>query len=197
MPVQYHNHMPSSLCPGCVHVRLVAGRRDQTYLLCRNEAIPHKYPPQPVVTCAGYEQRLMGASDLEGLLKAHAFLRVERPPELWAPAAELESFVRLLGEMISAGLVRNGGVLAEITLNVAKVTVEPSDESPVPAGDFVAISIVADGDWRPETTWPDASAASPFVNTDLDAAARRAGARYGYTRALGDRGSVTVFFDRA
>ena len=49
--------MPPSLCPGCVHVRLVKGRRDQTYLLCRNPAIPEKYPRQPVATCPGYRLR--------------------------------------------------------------------------------------------------------------------------------------------
>jgi hypothetical protein len=43
-----------SLCLSCTFVRLVHGRREQTYLLCRNEAIPAKYPPQPVVTCPGY-----------------------------------------------------------------------------------------------------------------------------------------------
>src|SRR5262249_21942308 len=148
MPVQYHKHMALSLCPACAYVRQVTGRRGQTYLLCRNEAIPDKYPPQPVVTCAGYERRTrMDASDIEGLLRAHSFLQVERPTELWTPAAELECFVRVLGEMIAAGLVRNGGALAEITLNVANVTVEPADESLVPAGDFVAISILARGDW--------------------------------------------------
>jgi hypothetical protein len=49
--------MPPSLCPGCVYVRLVKGRRDQTYLLCRNPAIPEKYPRQPVTTCPGYRSR--------------------------------------------------------------------------------------------------------------------------------------------
>jgi hypothetical protein len=44
----------ASLCPSCAFVRLVAGRRGQTYLLCGNEAIPAKYPPQPVTACSGY-----------------------------------------------------------------------------------------------------------------------------------------------
>jgi hypothetical protein len=48
------------------------------------------------------------ASELDGILNAHAFLQVERPPELWAATAELESFIRLLAEMIAAALVRNG-----------------------------------------------------------------------------------------
>jgi hypothetical protein len=44
----------ASLCSSCAFVRLVAGRKGQTYLLCSNEAIPVKYPPQPVTACTGY-----------------------------------------------------------------------------------------------------------------------------------------------
>ena len=43
-----------SLCRSCAFVRLTEGRRGQTYLLCRNDAVGAKYPPQPVGRCAGY-----------------------------------------------------------------------------------------------------------------------------------------------
>jgi hypothetical protein len=43
-----------SLCQSCLFVRVVRGRRGQQYLLCRNDAIPEKYPRQPVLACAGY-----------------------------------------------------------------------------------------------------------------------------------------------
>jgi len=46
-----------SLCASCAFVRVVRGRRDQRYLLCRNDAIPEKYPRQPVVECRGYDAR--------------------------------------------------------------------------------------------------------------------------------------------
>jgi hypothetical protein len=46
---------PESLCPTCCFVRLVRGRRGQTYVLCRNEKIEAKYPRQPVLSCPGYE----------------------------------------------------------------------------------------------------------------------------------------------
>ena len=39
-------------------MRVVTGRHGQTYLLCRNEQIPEKYPRQPVITCAGYKSCL-------------------------------------------------------------------------------------------------------------------------------------------
>jgi hypothetical protein len=44
----------TSLCRSCLFVRTVRGRRGQQYLLCRNDAIPEKYPRQPVLACAGY-----------------------------------------------------------------------------------------------------------------------------------------------
>jgi hypothetical protein len=68
----------------------------------------------------------------------------------------------------------------------------------VPSGDFLAVSVTSRGDWLPETVWPGAVATGPFVNADLEAAAARATAAYGYTRVLGaGYGSVTVFFNRA
>ena len=46
--------MPYSLCHACSFARKVSGRLDQAYLLCRNEAVAAKYPPQPVRECGGY-----------------------------------------------------------------------------------------------------------------------------------------------
>ena len=43
-----------TLCRSCAFVRLTQGRHGQTYLLCRNEAIGAKYPPQPVTRCLGW-----------------------------------------------------------------------------------------------------------------------------------------------
>ena len=135
----------------------------------------------------------MTAAELEALLASHAFLRVERPPELWAPASGLEAFIRLLGELIAAGLVRNGRQLGALTLNVANVTVPPEAADPIPAGDFVAVTIRGAGDWVPEATWPGDGA---FVSPELPAAAAAAGAAYGYSRVLTDGGSVTMLLPR-
>jgi hypothetical protein len=129
---------------------------------------------------------------LDALLRAHGFLRVERPPLLWEVAAEDVPLVRLLGEMIAAALAR-GTELADVILNVANVTVMPGGdhpERPPLAGDYVAFTIVAGaGAFLPERAWPGSE---PLVSPDLDAAARAAGARYGYTRER----SVTVFLPR-
>ena len=51
-------HQPSSaspsLCHTCSSVRVIAGRLEQTYLLCQNDLLPEKYPRQPVRRCEGY-----------------------------------------------------------------------------------------------------------------------------------------------
>jgi hypothetical protein len=144
----------------------------------------------------------MPASELEGILNSHAFLRVERPPMLWETEVDLEAFIRALGEMIAAGLARNGQELSEITLNVSNVTVEPETAGPMPAGGFVAVTIRSGGDWSPETTWDpaashDGSHDGSLVGHDLETALTTASAAWTYTRELGvDAGSVTAFYPR-
>jgi hypothetical protein len=55
-----------SLCTSCRFVRAVRGRRGQQYLLCRNDAVPEKYPRQPVLSCHGYERSFSPGSAGEG-----------------------------------------------------------------------------------------------------------------------------------
>jgi hypothetical protein len=50
-----------SLCRSCAFVKLVSGRHGQSYLLCRNETIPAKYPPQPVRACPGFSPSSPGS----------------------------------------------------------------------------------------------------------------------------------------
>ena len=139
---------------------------------------------------------MMGAMELGPLLNAHGYLRVERPPVLWEAAADDVALVRTLGEMIAAGLQR-GNELGDIVLRANNVTVfaDPDEELTVPApGDYVALSILGAGDWRPEIHWrPGQPGAPVLVSGGLDRAARAAGIPYAYTRSDGDSGSVTVF----
>jgi hypothetical protein len=141
----------------------------------------------------------MRPTRLGPILDAHPYVQVERPPLLWDADVDDEAFIRLLGEMISAGLVRNGGVLEDVTLNVSNVTVDPDVADSIPHGDHVAVTIRARGDWSPEVTWrPAHPGDDPLVGVDLQKAAAAAGATYGYSRVLGGgEGSVTVFFPRA
>jgi hypothetical protein len=138
----------------------------------------------------------MTAAEFDGLLNAHAYLRVERPPRVWSPDAELEMFTPMLGELISAGLVRNGGALAELTLNVSNVSVERDQAGPLPEGAFVSVTISGSGSWAPETTWtPGMPTTGTFGSAKQ--AADLAGAVYLYSRVLGDDGgSVTVLLPR-
>jgi 23S rRNA (uracil1939-C5)-methyltransferase len=48
-----------SLCPQCAHVEEIVSDRGSTFLLCRKSAVDPsfpKYPPQPVVSCPGFER---------------------------------------------------------------------------------------------------------------------------------------------
>lgn len=154
---------------------------------------------------------MMAAMDLGPLLTAHAYLRVERPPELWGVAVDDAALVPVVGEMIAAALGR-GSDLGEIVLRVNNVAVEApepdrsegptledddeTDGGPAP-GDYVALSILGRGDWRPEVLWrPGAAGGPPLVNVELDQAARAAGIPFAYTRSDRDGGSVTVFLRR-
>jgi hypothetical protein len=134
--------------------------------------------------------------DLDALLNAHAFVRVERPPELWSVDVDDEPFIRMLGELIVVGLLHHEE-LAELTLNVSNVTVEQDEPDGPPVGGHVAVTIRGRGDWGPEQTWTPSSS-KPLWSADLDAAARAASASYGYLRRLGpDEGSITVFVPRS
>jgi hypothetical protein len=138
--------------------------------------------------------------DLDALLNAHAFVHVERPPELWSVDVDDEPFIRMLGELIVVGLLHHHQELAELTLNVSNVTVgqdERNEPDGPPVGDHVAVTIRGRGDWGPEQTWTPSSS-EPLWSADLDSAARAAAASFGYLRRLGpDEGSITVFIPRS
>ena len=135
---------------------------------------------------------------LDALLRAHEFLRVERPPQLWEVQTEDEQLVPLLGEMIAASLARSRGALGALTLNVSNVVVPPAAaEGPIgpPPGEFVALSVKgavawdADAVWLPEQPWQEATL------HDLTARLGPAQARYAYIRRHAE-GSITVFLAR-
>lgn len=132
--------------------------------------------------------------DAGAVLRAHEYMRIERPPLLWNLSVDPEPFFRLLGEMISRGLTR-GNELDQLTLNANNVTID-HDEGPAAPGNYVALTVVGDGDWSPEQTWPPAEGDhGPFVSPDLHAAAAEADPPLIYTRVFGsDSGSITALF---
>jgi len=134
--------------------------------------------------------------DLDALLNAHAFMRLERPPSLWEVDIDDELFIRMFGEMIVVGLLHHD-VLAELTLNASNVMVGEDGPDGVDSGDYVAISIRGPGEWEQDARWTPASA-EPFWSPDLDAAVRAATASFAYRRRLGpNEGSITVFIPRS
>ncbi len=134
--------------------------------------------------------------DLGPVLRAHSYLRVERPPVLWLAAVDDVALIRLFGETIAFALGR-GTELGDVLLRASNVTVT-HDDAPIDPGDHVAVTIGGVGNWSPEVSWvPDDPGAPILLNRDVTAAARVAGVRWAYTRAFGDGGSVTVLFPRS
>ena len=88
---------------------------------------------------------------LEALLRAHGFMRVERPPELWEADTDEAHLIPLLGEMIAASLAR-GGVLEELSLNAANVRVEDDGGDPSP-GEYVALTVRGKVAWEADAVW--------------------------------------------
>jgi hypothetical protein len=134
--------------------------------------------------------------DLDSILRANEFMRVERPPLLWEADTEDVGVVRLIGEMIAAGLGR-GNDLADLVLNASNVTVEAGSEPRgAPAGDYVALSVRGPGDWGTEWTWRPGDTTSNKVFCHVEAKAPAARAVWAYSRTLQGEGSVTVFLHR-
>ena len=134
--------------------------------------------------------------ELDSLLRAHEFMRVERPPLLWEADAELDPVIRMLGEMLALAL-RHHNDLATLTLNASNVSVEEEGPDGVDLGDYVALSVVGPGeDWK-DRTWRPGSPATTFDQFgDLGRALAGAGVRFAYTRRLGEGGSITVWLPR-
>jgi hypothetical protein len=128
---------------------------------------------------------------LDALLRAHGFMKVERPPELWEAGTEDTAFIPLLGEMIVACLVR-GAKLEELTLNASNVVVDPQSVAP-PPGQYVAVTVRGAVFWEAEAAWlPD----QPWHIAGLDDLSARlvpAAVRYAYIRKMAPQGSITVF----
>ena len=136
--------------------------------------------------------------DIGPYLRAHSFLRVERPLELWEVECPEREFLGLLGELIVAGLLR-GNALGDLLLNASNVVVE--DDTPggaPPRGRFVALTISGAGDWEPDLTWTSARPViRGLVGADLDAAFRAAGVPYAYVRVGCEGGSATAYLTAA
>jgi hypothetical protein len=104
----------------------------------------------------------------------------------------------MLGEMIALGLSR-GTELADLTLNISNVTVDPDAEDDegeaIPEGDYVAITVRGAGVWE-DDLWRAGQGPTTGLLVNVGPAANAAGAVYAYTRNLGSEGSVTALLPR-
>lgn len=133
---------------------------------------------------------------LDGIVRAHEFMHIERPPVLWEADTQDEVFIRLLGEMIAFALQRSLDV-STLTLNVANVVVNShAAREGLSAGEYLAVTVRGPGSGTPELVWgPNAPLTfGPFG--DLDRAALNSRAVWVYSRNLGEEGSITAFFRR-
>ena len=133
---------------------------------------------------------------LDGIVRAHEFMHIERPPILWEADTRDEVFIRLLGEMIAFALQRNPDVAA-LTLNVANVVVDShAAREGMPAGEYVAVTVRGPGSATPELFWWPSAPLTFGQFGDLDKAALQSRAVLVYSRNLGEEGSITAFFRR-
>lgn len=135
---------------------------------------------------------------LDDLLRAHGFMKVERPPELWEADTEALRFVPLLDEMIAASLAR-GAELAGLTLNASNVVVEGGgdhEERPPAPGDYVAVTVSGNVDWEADAVWYPEGPSPQGKLGEIGDPLLDAGARYAYIRRMPPKGSITVFFSR-
>jgi hypothetical protein len=139
---------------------------------------------------------------LDALLRAHGFMKVERPPDIWEADTEDTRFLPLLGEMIAAALSR-GAVLGALTLNISNVVVEPpaaddpGEEPTVPPGHYVAVTVNGQADLGADSAWLPGRCPPSGLLRRLDARLGTGGARYAYVRRTPPTGSITVFLARS
>jgi hypothetical protein len=130
---------------------------------------------------------------LDDFLRAHEFMRVERPPELWEINCEDDTaFVNVLGETIVVGLL-HGNELADMVLNASNVTIDESAGSQnLRSGDYVALTVRGRGEWEDGRWYPGAEDV-PGDLAKLREPFEVARVPHAYTRDLGaEGGSITV-----
>jgi hypothetical protein len=134
--------------------------------------------------------------NLADALYASGALRVDQPPRLWEADTNELAFARLLRALLGVS-VSSGKQPVDFTLNVSNVTVPvDSADARLAAGDYVAVTARATGDWGPESLWWPGTPTLSGLFGKLVAPLRDAHARFAYVRIIGSESSVTVFFPR-
>jgi hypothetical protein len=140
---------------------------------------------------------------LESLLRAHEFMKIERPPELWEADTEDVRLIPLLGEMIASGLAV-GASLGELTLGASNVVVSTFEDDDAGAqsiqvpnpGEYVALTVSGPTDFGADGAWYPGTGSSQRLLARLTGRLDVAGVRFAYIRQLPSSGSFTVFLRR-
>ena len=139
----------------------------------------------------------------DALIRAHGFMKTERPPSVWEADTEDVRFIPLLGEMIAAGL-SGGSTLETLTLNVSNIVApedaedDPANRTVLPAGEYVAVTVRGITDLGPDQVWfPGRPLSDRLLLGRLDTELTMAGVRYAYVRRIPPEGSVTVMLARS
>lgn len=136
---------------------------------------------------------------LDPILRAHGYMKVERPPALWEADTEDTRFLPLLGEILAAAL-GGGSSVGELTLAASNVVVEQTEDGdrpmvPQPA-EYVAVTVRGPCDLGPDDSWHPAAPCPRGLLSRLHGRLEAAGARFAYVRRMPPEGSITVFFFR-
>jgi hypothetical protein len=139
---------------------------------------------------------------LDALLRAHGFMQIERPPELWEAETEDTRLLPLLGEMIAAVLSR-GGTLETMILNASNVVFQneepdhPEEDRSVPVGEYVALTVVGPDGGEIEGTWRPGHVSTSGLLNRLAERLATAGAEFAYVRTMPPKGTITVWLRRS
>lgn len=137
---------------------------------------------------------------LEPVLRAHAFMKTEQPPEIWEADTDDTHFFHLLGEMIAAALSQ-GTPLGELVLSASNVVLGPSDDDEgaglAPPGEYVAVTVRGRADFGPDARWTPSAPAGHGMLSRLHQRLEAAGASFAYIRGTTPEASCTVVFPRA
>jgi hypothetical protein len=140
----------------------------------------------------------------DAFLRAHGFMNVERPAQLWAADTNDFNFIPLLGEMVVVAQTR-GVERSQLTLSIsnAVVTAEGSADAagavrPAPflePGEYVVVTVRGPTGFGKDSTWHPKRPRSGLL-ARLHRRLLSARACYAYIRTTPRESSVTILLRR-
>ena len=140
--------------------------------------------------------------DVGALLGRYKHLRTERPPLLWEAQVAEERLLPLLEALLvaaqSPGTSSRALTLSASNIVVPPESVDPRDEdSAVPVGEYVGITLHGPGTWTHDWTWLPGRTVPVALPEAWRDRLPASGACFAYGRDLAGESSVTLFLPRA